>query len=71
MYYSTSSKALFNIVNQLSGKLKSSINIGLSNAKESAEKFSLFFIEKIAKIRNVIKVKGTDGGYKKFFHFDI
>ena len=49
---STSSKALFNIVNQLSGKLKSSINIGLSNAKESAEKFSLFFIEKIAKIRD-------------------
>ena len=32
--------------------MKSSINIGLSNAKESAEKFSLFFIEKIAKIRD-------------------
>ena len=48
---SKSSKSLFDIVNRMSGKLKSSINIGLSSAKESAEKFSLFFIDKIAKIR--------------------
>ena len=56
---STSSKCLFDIVNKMSGKIKSTINIGLSNAKESAEKFSSFFIEKITKIRENLDICRT------------